>query len=95
MKRDGRDQKQNEKQSDTAQQDEPYRFSLPVRITTDREDKREVLLLQKETEHFEISVKGTPSAITFDSEYEVMRKIAPEEYPPVIATLFGSEQRIL
>jgi len=79
---------------DISQQDEPYRLSLPVRIKTDREEKNEVLSLQKESEHFEIGVKGNPVEITFDDEYDVMRKITPEECPPVIATLLGSEQRI-
>lgn len=80
---------------DLRQQGEPYRLTLPVRITTESGGKSEVLTLQKELEHFEVPVKGTPVEITFDAEYEVMRKIAPEEFPPVIATLLGSEKRIV
>jgi aminopeptidase N len=79
---------------DLRQQGEPYRLTLPVRITTESGGKSEVLTLQKELEHFEIPVKDTPVEITFDAEYEVMREIAPEEFPPVIATLLGSEKRI-
>ncbi|MDQ7786884.1 MAG: ChaN family lipoprotein [Thermodesulfovibrionales bacterium] len=79
---------------DLRQQGEPYRLTLPVRISTESEGKSEVLTLKQALEHFEIPVNGTPVEISFDDEYEVMRKIAPEEFPPVIATFLGSEKRI-
>lgn len=80
---------------DIRQQGEPYRLSLPVRIATEAGIKNEVVTLRKELERFEIPVRGSPTEITFDAEYEVMRRMTPEEFPPVIAGLLGSEKKFL
>ena len=77
------------------QKGEPYKFNLSLRINTDKDEITKVLNVGKERETFEIPVKGTPLEIVFDGDYDLMRKLSKDEYPPVIAKLLGDEKRLV
>jgi aminopeptidase N len=74
---------------------QPYMFNLPVKINTDKGGITDILKIEGKKKEFEIPVKGTPSELVFDEDYDLMRKISKEEYPPVISRLFGDEKRLL
>jgi aminopeptidase N len=74
---------------------QPYLFNLPVKINTDKGGITDILKIEGKKKEFEIPVKGTPSELLFDEDYDLMRKISKEEYPPVISGLFGDEKRLV
>jgi aminopeptidase N len=77
------------------QPDEPYRFDLPVRIITEEGEVSEILNIKRDKEFFNIPLDGTPLEMVFDEQYDLMRRVAKEEFPPVVARLFGDEKRIV
>lgn len=77
------------------QQGEPCRFALPVTIKTDKREVIQILDIRKEKESFEIPVEGIPLELVLDRDYDVMRKLAREESPPLIAGLFGDLHKLL
>ncbi|MDP2754329.1 MAG: ChaN family lipoprotein, partial [Nitrospirota bacterium] len=80
---------------EVVQQSEPYAFNLPVKIITNKGEKMEVLNIEKEREKIKIQVEGTPLEMTFDGDYNLMRRLSEAEYPPVIAKLIGDEKRLI
>jgi aminopeptidase N len=77
------------------QKGEPYKFNLSLKINTNKGEITELLNIEKERETFEIPVEGIPLELVFDGEYELMRKLLKEEYPPVISRLVGDEKRLI
>jgi uncharacterized iron-regulated protein len=77
------------------QPDEPFRFDLPVRIITEEGEVSELLNIKMDTEFFDIPLDGTPLEMVFDEQYDLMRRVAKEEFPPVVARLMGDEKRIV
>ena len=77
------------------QEGEPYEFNLPLKIITDKGELTKTLEIRKENETFEIPSNGTPLELVFDSDYDLMRSLPENEYPPVIARLLGDEKRLI
>ncbi len=77
------------------QQGEPYEFNLSLKIITDKGELTKTLEIRKENETFEIPSNGTPSELVFDGDYDLMRSLPENEYPPVIARLLGDEKRLI
>ncbi|MEW6003139.1 MAG: M1 family aminopeptidase, partial [Nitrospirota bacterium] len=77
------------------QKEQPFRFDLPVKINTEKGEITEVLHIEKGKEAFEITTKGLPREIIFDGNYNLMRRLSRDEYPPVISRLLGDEKRLL
>ncbi len=80
---------------EVVQKGEPYIFNLSLRINTDKGEIIERLNIKKAKESFEIPVEGDPLGMIIDRDYDVMRKLSEEEYPPVIARLLGDEKRLI
>lgn len=72
-----------------------YRFDLPATVRTDKGNVTLRLPVEKEKEQFEIPVDGKALEIVFDRDYDLMRKLIPDESPPLISALLGDEKRIL
>lgn len=77
------------------QKNEPFKFNLTVIINTDKGDVTQILNIDKERETFEIPVPGNPLEITVDRDYDLMRKLSEEEYPPVISRFLGDDKRLV
>lgn len=77
------------------QKGEPYRFALPLTIKTDKREVMQTLQIEKEKENFELPVDGSPLELVFDRDYDVMRKLAHEESPPLISGLLGDDKKLL
>lgn len=78
-----------------AQRVKPYRIELPVSIVAEEGQTKQVLSLEKEKKYFEITAKNDPSDVVFDENYDVMRTLAPGEFPPVVARLLGDEKKLI
>jgi aminopeptidase N len=73
----------------------PFKFALPVRIITEKGDKKDIIQIEEKKRIFEIQVEEKPLRIVFDENYDLMRKLTEKEFPPVIARLIGDEKRII
>jgi uncharacterized iron-regulated protein len=80
---------------DVIQKGEPFKFDMTLQIRTDEGESTEILNIEKESERFEIPVRGNPVEMVFDGDYDIMRRLSPEEYPPVVSRLFGDEKRVV
>ena len=49
--------------------------------------------MKTETESVDIEIKGQPLCVTLDPDYDLMRKLDPSEFPPVLSRLLGSEHK--
>ncbi len=77
------------------QKGEPYNIVLPSNVITKSGGVKRALPLEKEQQSFDITLKGDPSGLILDEDYDVMRTLAPSEFPPVIARLLGDEKRLI
>jgi aminopeptidase N len=77
------------------QKGEPFTLRLPVVIHTDKGDVNDILILEKQQQTFDIPVKGTPKGMIIDRDYDIMRRLLPEESPAVISRLLGDQKRII
>jgi len=77
------------------QEGQPYKLDLPVRIVAEKGEINDILHIEKESQAFNIAVKERPLRIVFDENYDLMRKLTEEEYPPVIERLQGDRKRII
>ena len=73
------------------QQDPTFDLALPLRIAGDGETVDQVLQISGSSTPFRFSVPFAPSHLWADPEDEVFRRLAPEELPPTVNTLRGSE----
>lgn len=77
------------------QKGKPYKLSLFVRIVTEKGEIKDTLQIEKTRQFFEIPVEGRALRIAFDEEYDLMRRLTDKEYPPVIASFLGDEERLI
>lgn len=77
------------------QKGEPYKITLPLKDVTEKGNVKQTLALEKERQYFDISAKAGPLDLSFDEDYDIMRSLAPAEFPPVIARLLGDEKRLI
>jgi uncharacterized iron-regulated protein len=77
------------------QEKEPYRLTLPVDIITGKGMTKKVIESEKDKQYVDIDADGTPKVLVIDRDYEVMRRLQKDEFPPVISRLLGDEKRII
>jgi uncharacterized iron-regulated protein len=77
------------------QKGKPYKFSLPVRIVTEKGEVKDTLQIEKARQSFEIPVNERALRIAFDEDYDLMRRLTEKEFPPVIARLLGDEEKLV
>jgi aminopeptidase N len=81
---------------DIAQQGRPYRLSLQVKIFAgNKEIKSVAVWIEGPEQTFQWAVAERPARIVIDGDYEVMRSLSTDEFPPVISRLMGSKKRIV
>jgi len=73
----------------------PYRVALPAKAITEEGEVKQTLALGKERQSFEITSKNNPMDLIFDDDYDIMRTLANNEFPPVIARLLGDEKKLI
>jgi hypothetical protein len=76
-------------------QSRPYKLKVKVTITTEAGEHTDTLDVEKEKEKFRIPVEGTPGEVVLDPDYDLMRELWPDEFPPSVARLLGAEKRLL
>lgn len=81
---------------DVVQKGGAYALELPVVISLARGGpKKETVKIDSEKKKVTISVEEEPTKLAVDEDYDVARRLAAAETPPVIAELLGSEKSII
>lgn len=80
---------------DVVQGKKPFIVDIPAAVYSNGQRTQSLLHLSKEKERFEIMVDGVPERLVLDEDYDVARKLSPDETPPVIARLLGDEECIV
>jgi aminopeptidase N len=74
---------------------EPYRLSLPIFITAEKGTVKKTIEFAKKKEYCEISADENPRTLVIDKDYDIMRRLEQNEFPPVISRLLGGEKRLI
>ncbi|MDY6934396.1 MAG: ChaN family lipoprotein [Spirochaetota bacterium] len=77
------------------QMTKPYVLDLKIVIDTLSSKHREIIHVSKPKESFEIAVNDTPKSITIDPDYDTMRRLAADEFPPTISRLLGDDSKLI
>jgi len=75
----------------------PYSFTVPVAVTLQgcgKAHQENIHVRGRETE-FQIAVESTPLRLDLDPEFDVFRRLDPEEVPPALSQLFGARNMII
>jgi aminopeptidase N len=80
---------------DLVQGDQNYTFDLHAAVKTDGGETDSVLKVKDKKQHVEILTEENPRRLVLDENYEIFRKMDPDEAPPVIAKLLGDEKGVL
>ncbi len=72
----------------------PYELQVPVVIKTATEEIRKTLHVSESRTPFEIPLAGVPEALVIDPGYDLMRKLAASELPPVWSHFSGATGKI-
>ena len=74
----------------------PYRLAVPIKIYAgDRQIASASFEAKDLKQVFHQAVSEAPGKLVADGDYEIMRRLAPDEFPPTISRLLGSKNRIL
>jgi aminopeptidase N len=78
------------------QKGEVYRLKVPLKIVSGKEKATEQIIdVKKEKQYFDITAGEDPRTLIIDENYDVMRRLGEDEYPPVISRLLGDEKRLI
>ncbi len=74
------------------QQDEVYPLRIPVTLYTDSGKMLQMVDVKDSVEPISLTLEEPPHTVVIDENYELMRELAPEEIPPVLASIMGKEK---
>jgi uncharacterized iron-regulated protein len=74
--------------------DPPYNLEVPVAIKTSNEEIHKTLNITENSTTFEIPLATLPQSLIIDPEYDLMRKLAPEELPPTWSRFLGAQDKM-
>ncbi|CAK8725385.1 PDZ domain-containing protein [Candidatus Electrothrix laxa] len=75
------------------QTEKPYRFLLPIAVTTRQETIRETITIDSANQAVTVTVSGLPTELAIDPRYDLMRTLGNKEPPSVWMQFIGAEQK--
>ncbi len=79
---------------DVIQKGRVYRLRLPVVIRSREGALRKMISVEKEAEHIEIEVEGSPVELVVDGSFDSFRRLSESEYPPVLSRLINNPRKL-
>jgi uncharacterized iron-regulated protein len=73
---------------------EPYQLSVPITVVTDNETVHRTIDLEEQDTEVEIPLTATPRQLIIDENYELTRRLAPTELPPVWSRFVGAKEKL-
>jgi aminopeptidase N len=77
------------------QKKDAYPLVIPVSLYTDAGKRMQFVYMKKSKEQISLFMDEMPNKAVIDENYEIMRYLAPEEIPPVLAGIMGKQQLIV
>jgi uncharacterized iron-regulated protein len=77
------------------QKGKPYALRIKVKIITDKVEYTGALDMDEKEKSFKIQVDGSPRLMALDPDYDLMRVLWTDEFPPTISRLLGDEKRLI
>ena len=72
-----------------------YEVALPMIFYSPSGKTKNLFRLDREKNSLTVLLDDIPSRVGVDEDYDTARKLAPEEFPPVIARLIGDEEKMM
>lgn len=73
----------------------PFNLSLPVTVVTDNARVNRVVEVTGNDIEVEIPLSSTPRELIIDEDYQVLRRLAPSELPPVWSRFAGAKEKLV
>lgn len=73
---------------------EPYLLSVPITVVTDNETVNRLIAIEDKETEVEIPLTATPRQLVLDENYDLMRRLAPSELPPVWSRFVGAREKL-
>jgi uncharacterized iron-regulated protein len=80
---------------DIIQKGQPFKLFIPIKIVTEKGDKKDIIQLEGEKKNFEIMVEERPIKIIFDENYDILRRLSDKEFPPVLSRFFRDKEKLV
>ena len=77
------------------QKDKPVEIYLPVSVETEGGSLLSYHWIKNRVNTIEIKVPSKPESIIIDPNYDVFRRLNPEEIPPAIGRFIGAKERLI
>ncbi len=77
------------------QTEAPFVLEIPVIIRTSKEYTSLKIEMNEKDQSFSIDVKDKPYTLEIDPEFDVFRKLDPNEIPPALSKIFGSDSILI
>jgi aminopeptidase N len=74
------------------QKKEAYPLLIPVSVYTDTGKRMQFVHVEKAREKISLFMDETPRKVVIDENYSIMRHLASQEIPPVLAGIMGKQQ---
>ena len=80
---------------DLLQRGEPYSLNIPVTFYAGKLKRTQWFEVKNSKESVSLSLDDPPNKVVMDENYDLMRHLAPEEIPPILADIMGKEKLIV
>ncbi len=78
------------------QRGQVYKLKIPLKIMAGKKEAaRQTIYSEQEKQYFEVPAGEDPETLVLDGDYDVMRRLREDEFPPVISRLLGDEKRFI
>jgi aminopeptidase N len=74
------------------QQNPPYPLTIPISIYFEKGARIHFIKMNGREKTVLLPVHDLPTRVVVDESYDIMRHLAPEEIPPVLANIMGSDK---
>ncbi len=72
---------------------QPYTLTLPLRVALPGRDIDKKIEIDKKVNKISFNVPAKPYGVVADPDFDLMRKLHPDEFPPVLSRVFGASKK--
>ena len=80
---------------DLLQQGDPYPLKIPITFYTGKQKRTQWFEVKNSKESVSLSLDDPPNKVVMDENYDLIRSLAPEETPPILASIMGKDRLIV
>ncbi|MEA3503823.1 MAG: M20/M25/M40 family metallo-hydrolase [Bacteroidota bacterium] len=77
------------------QDEDIFNIDIPINIATEKGVESFVFNMNKREQEYQISLKNKPLKLVVDAQYDIFRILNPNEAPPTLSKIWGSDNNII